>query len=105
MREMAADPAVRGDRHHREGERFTAQTDRRFARVFQSAAAGNLHPDDGQGMDPVLLQDRRQLFRVIHRIELWTTDQRHHAAQEPEQAGSGWGTVPVRKGDLRQSAP
>ena len=49
---------------------------------FESAAAGDLHADDGHGFDVVLADDFRQFLRIVHGVKLGASDNRHLAAHE-----------------------
>ena len=50
--------------------------------MFKTAAAGNFHAHDGKAFDGVLAQDLGQLLRVVHGVQLGTTDKGDPPADE-----------------------
>ena len=73
---------------HRHGDdlprdKFPALLERLFRRQFQPAAAGHLHPHDGDALDVVLPDDLRQLFRIVHAVQLGAAHQRDVSLNEP----------------------
>lgn len=50
--------------------------------MFKAAAAGHFHAHDGKALDGVLAQDLGQLLRVIHGVQLGTTDKGDPPADE-----------------------
>lgn len=43
--------------------------------MLDTAAARNLHADNGHALDVVAADDFGQLFGVVDAVKLWTTDQ------------------------------
>ena len=50
--------------------------------MLQTAAAGHLHADKGNALNPVVPYDLRQLFAVIYLIKLGTTHKNDLSLQE-----------------------
>ena len=50
---------------------------------LNSTAAGYLHADDGDALDVVLPDDLRQLFGIVHAVQLGTAHQRDVSLDEP----------------------
>ena len=46
-----------------------------FYGVLDTAAARNLHADNGHALDVVAADDFGQLFGVVDAVKLWTSDQ------------------------------
>ena len=63
-------PAVSGYRYHLPGDKFAAVFQGCHRRVFDTAAAGHLHPYNSQAPDVILTDDFRQFFTVIHTVQL-----------------------------------
>jgi hypothetical protein len=69
--------SVGGDGNHLPRNKFAACHQGAFGSVFDSAAAGNLHADNGYAFDVVIGNDLRQLIGVIALVKLGTTDKRY----------------------------
>ena len=78
----AEQPSVGGDDRHLAGNGFPAGKEGTLHRVFQPAAAGNLHPGHGDAFDVIRGEDLCQLFRIVRLIQLRTADQCDTAADE-----------------------
>ena len=69
--------------HHLPGDELTALPQRRLRRPLDAAAAGDVHPDDGQLPDVVAAKDLRQLLGVVPLVQLGAADQGDVVAHEP----------------------
>ena len=67
------EPAVHRDRDHLPRNELFALLKRLFRRHLQPAAAGNLHAHNGHASDVVVSDDLRQLFGIIHAVQLGTS--------------------------------
>lgn len=65
--------AIRPHRHNLPRYELPAGLKGAFCGVFNTVAAWNLHADNGDIPDIIEADDFRQLFRVIHFIQLWTS--------------------------------
>ena len=90
-------PTVHRDGDHLPRNEFPALLERLFRRQFQPAAAGHLHPHDGDAFDVVLPDDLRQLFGIVHAVQLGTAHKGDVPLDEPlVEGGVGvGGTAPV----------
>ena len=73
---------VRRDGHDVPWDELPAVFEGSLGGRFQTAAARNLHAQDGQTLDFVLRNDSFELFGVVHHVELRTADQRDAALDE-----------------------
>ena len=62
---------VGGDHNHVPGQKFAAHLNGAAGGIFQSAAAGHLHPQDGDTADLVVCEDGAELFRIIPLGPVW----------------------------------
>ena len=67
--------AVQGDGMDLPGEELAAVFQGSDGGVFETAAAGHLHPHDGHALDVVIAEDLGQLFAVVHGIQLGAADE------------------------------
>ena len=79
---LVEDASVGGDDGHLPWNQLAGVGQCFFQRIFQSAAAGNLHPHQSDALDVVIFQNGGQLFGIVHRIELGTADQRNAVFDE-----------------------
>ena len=77
------DSSVGGDGHHLPRNKFSALLQCCLCGVFQPAAAGDLHPHDGHALDVVAADDLRQLFGIVHAVQLGTAHQGDVSLDEP----------------------
>ena len=63
-------------------DEFSAGLQRAFCRIFNAAAAGNLHTDDGQALNIVMGDDLRKFFSIIAFVQLWAANQRNVIADK-----------------------
>ena len=68
-------PAVHRHGDHLPRDELPALLECLFRRQLQPAAAGHLHADDGDALDVVAADDLRQLFGIVHAVQLGTA---HH---------------------------
>ena len=66
---------VRGNGHNAPRDKLSAGPKRLLYRVFDAAAAGHLHSDDGHAFDLVPGDDLRQFLGVVHHIQFRAADQ------------------------------
>ena len=76
------DFSVCGNGGHLTGELLAGGRNGGFHRPLQTAAAGNLHPGQGDAFDVIGGKDLRQLFRVVRLVQLRAADQADAAADE-----------------------
>ena len=74
-RNLFEDFPVRRDGHDIPWDELAAVLERGFGCHFQSAAARNLHAQDGQALDFVLRNDRLKLLGIVDHVQLRTADQ------------------------------
>ena len=67
--------SIRPHGHNLPRNEFPAGLEGAFRGIFNTAAAWNLHADNGDIPDIIEADDFRQLFRVIHHIQFWTADE------------------------------
>lgn len=67
--------SIRPHGHNLPRNEFPAGLEGAFRGIFNTAAAWNFHADNGDIPDIIETDDFRQLFRVIHHIQLWTADE------------------------------
>ena len=65
--------SIRPHGHNLPRNEFPAGLEGAFRGIFNTAAAWNLHADNGDIPDIIEADDFRQLFRVIHHIQLWAS--------------------------------
>ena len=75
-------PAVCGDGYNLPGNKFPAGFQSTLHRIFDSAAAGNLHADHHHTFDLIACDNLSKLFCVISFIQLRTADQSDTVADE-----------------------
>lgn len=68
--------AVGGDGDHIPRDELAAGLQCLFHGIFDTAAAGYLHPHHGDAADMVLFEDLSEFFRIVHRIQLRAAHQR-----------------------------
>lgn len=71
------DFSVRTDGYDMQGDVFATVFQSSLHRVTQTTAAWNGHPGDCDGSDIVVLENLRQLFSVVHCIQLGAANQRY----------------------------
>ncbi len=76
-------PAVHRDGDHLPRNELPALLECLFRRQLQPAAAGYLHPHDGDALNVVFPDDLRQLFGIVHAVQLGTAHQRDVSLDEP----------------------
>ncbi len=76
-------PAVHRHGDHLPQDELPALLECLFRRQLQPAAAGYLHADDGNALDVVFPDDLRQLFGIVHAVQLGTAHQRDVSLDEP----------------------
>ena len=76
-------PAVHRDGDHLPRDELPALLERLFRRQLQPAAAGYLHADDGDALDVVLPDDLRQLFGIVHAVQLGAAHEGDVPLDEP----------------------
>ena len=69
------DPSVGGHGHHLPGQKLAAALDGQPGGLFNTAAAGHLHPGDGDAPDVVFGDDPGELFGIIALVQLGTADE------------------------------
>ena len=85
-------PAVYRHGDHLPRDKFPALLERLFRRQFQPAAAGHLHPHNSDALDVVLPDDLRQLFGIVHAVQLGTAHEGDVSLNEPlVESGVGVG--------------
>ena len=73
-RSVRQNAPVCGDNCYTPGNEFAALLQCALDGVFNAAAAGDLHPHDGHALDVIVLNDLRQLFAVVHAVQLGSAD-------------------------------
>ena len=69
--------------HHLPGDELATLPQSRLRRPLDAAAAGDVHPDNGQFPDVVAAKDLRQLLRIVSLVQLGAADQGDAVAHEP----------------------
>lgn len=64
-----------GDRNHLPWDKLSAVFHRCFCGCFQSAAAGNFHPDNCYALNIIGLNDPSELFTIIYTVQFRAADQ------------------------------
>ena len=77
--------SVNRDGHNLPRNEFSTVLERTNGSVLQSAAARNLHADDGHTLDLVALNNLGKLFAVIHIVQLRAADQWQTVDQLPAE--------------------
>ena len=72
---LVQDSSINRNRRHLPRNEFSTVLERTNGSVLQSAAARNLHADNGHAFDIVVTDDFGQLFGVVDAVKLWTSDQ------------------------------
>ena len=76
-------PAVHRHGDHLPRDELPALPECLFRRQLQPAAAGHLHADDGNALDVIFPDDLRQLFGIVHAVQLGTADEGDVPLNEP----------------------
>lgn len=64
-----------GDSNHLPRDKLSAVFHRCFCGCFQSAAAGNFHPDNCYALNIIGLNDPSELFTIIYTVQFRAADQ------------------------------
>ena len=72
---LVQDSSINRNRRHLPRNEFSACLQGFFHGVLDTAAARNLHADNGHAFDVVAADDFGQLFGVVDAVKLWTSDQ------------------------------
>ena len=80
---LLQNPPVGGDGHHLPGDEFATLLEGLLHRQLDAAAAGHLHAHDGDAPDIVLPDDLRQLFGIVHAVQLGAAHQGDVPLDEP----------------------
>ena len=72
---LVQDSSINRNRRHLPRNEFSACLQGFFHGVLDTAAARNLHADNGHAFDVVATDDFGQLFGVVDAVKLWTSDQ------------------------------
>ena len=67
--------------------KFSASLYSLFCGVFNTSAAGNLHSHNGNAFDVVERYDFRQLFRIVHAVQLGAAHEGDVSLDEPLMEG------------------
>ena len=76
---LVQNTAVAGNGDDSPRNKFSARFKRVYRSVFDAAAAGYFHADDGEAFDIVFADNRSKLFRVVAFVEFRTADERRFA--------------------------
>ena len=74
--------AVNADGHYLPGNEFAAVFQGCFGHMLDTAAAGDLHSDDGNALDIVVSKDPGQLFGIINAVKFRTANESNVVADE-----------------------
>ena len=72
---LVQDSSINRNRCHLPRNEFSTCLQGIFHGVLDTAAARNLHADNGHALDVVVSDDFGQLFGVVDAVKLWTSDQ------------------------------